>query len=127
LHVSFAECRVGWIPFLISWMDRQVRERAPDPTVKLSRLPSEYFARQMSVTFEDDVIGARLVPMEWAYLRDSAMWGADYPHTQGVWSELDRVMAELLGHVEPALRREVVFARAARIFQLAPPPSPPTG
>jgi predicted TIM-barrel fold metal-dependent hydrolase len=127
LHVSFAECRVGWIPFLISWMDRQVRERAPDPTVKLSRLPSEYFARQMSVTFEDDVIGARLVPMEWAYLRDSAMWGADYPHTQGVWSDLDRVMAELLGHVEPALRREVVFARAARLFKLTPPPSSPTG
>jgi predicted TIM-barrel fold metal-dependent hydrolase len=124
LHISFAECRVGWIPFVISWMDRQVRERPPDPTVHLSRLPSEYFARQMSVTFEDDLVGARLLPMEWAYLKESAMWGADYPHTQGVWSQLDRVMAEMLADVPPALREEVVFSRAARIFKLTPPPSP---
>lgn len=121
LHVSFAECRVGWIPFLISWMDRQVHERAPDPTVQLTRLPSEYFARQMTVTFEDDLVGARLVPMEWAYLRDSAMWGADYPHTQGVWPRVDEVMEKMFQGVDPDLKREVVWGRAARVFKLSPP------
>ncbi len=121
LHVSFAECRVGWIPFLVSWMDRQVRERAPDPTVHLRRLPSEYFAQQMTVTFEDDLIGARLVPMDWAYLRDSAMWGADYPHTQGLWSNLGPVMAEMFGTVDARFAEEVVYRRAARIFRLTVP------
>jgi predicted TIM-barrel fold metal-dependent hydrolase len=124
LHISIAECRVGWVPFLISWMDRQVRERPPDPTVHLSLLPSEYFARQMTVTFEDDLVGARLVPMEWAYLRDSAMWGADYPHTQGLWSNLDHAMEEMFRGVDPLLREEVVFHRAARIFHLHPPVRP---
>jgi hypothetical protein len=104
-------------------MDRQVREREPDPTAPLSLLPSEYFARQVRVTFEDDMIGARLLPEPWAYLRESAMWGADYPHTQGVWPNPDPVMAEMFAGVDPAFQREVVFDRAARFFKLKTPVS----
>lgn len=121
LHISVAECRVGWLPFLISWMDRQVRERPDDPTAPLSMLPSEYFARNMSVTFEDDMIGARLIPEDWAYLRQSAIWGGDYPHPQGIWPDADALMEEMFRGVDPALRQEVVFDRAARIFKVKGP------
>jgi predicted TIM-barrel fold metal-dependent hydrolase len=121
LHISIAECRVGWLPFFIEWMDRQIRERPPDPTAPLSLLPSEYFARNMSATFEDDLIGARLLPEDWAHLRDSAMWGGDYPHPQGLWPDVDPVMEEMFRGVDPELKQEVVFNRAARIFKLATP------
>jgi predicted TIM-barrel fold metal-dependent hydrolase len=121
LHISFAECRVGWIPFLMSWMDRQVRERPDDPTAPLSMLPSEYFARNMSVTFEDDMIGARLVPEEWAYLRRSAMWGGDYPHPQGIWPDVDRTMEAMFPDANPEFKREIAFDRAARIFKVKGP------
>jgi len=121
LHISFAECRVGWIPFLVSWMDRQVRERPDDPTAPLRMLPSEYFARNMSVTFEDDLVGCRMIPEDWAYLRESAMWGGDYPHPQGIWPDIDGPMDQMLAGVEPALRREIVFGRAARIFKIVGP------
>jgi predicted TIM-barrel fold metal-dependent hydrolase len=121
LHISVAECRIGWLPFFISWMDRQIRERAPDPTAPLSLLPSEYFARNMSATFEDDLIGARLLTEDWAHLRNSAVWGGDYPHPQGVWPDIDPVMDELFQGVDPDLKQEIVFNRAARIFKLNTP------
>jgi hypothetical protein len=62
-----------------------------------------------------------LVPMDWAYLRDSAMWGADNPHTQGLWSNLGLVMAEMFGTVDARFAEEIVYRRAARIFRLAVP------
>src|SRR3546814_916682 len=54
LQWLMAECRIGWLPFLISWMDRQVHERPADPTAPLSKLPSEYVRQNVRFTFEDD-------------------------------------------------------------------------
>jgi uncharacterized protein len=121
LRVCFAECRIGWVPFLVSWMDRQVRERQPDPTAPLSLLPSEYFKRQVRLTFEDDMLGAKLIPMPWGYLADSVMWGADYPHPQGVWPNPDPTIAEMFDGVDPALRQAAVCDRAAEFFRIKVP------
>jgi len=124
LRLSFVECRIGWLPFLIYWMDRQVDPRAhrePDPYVKLSLIPSEYVKRQMTFTFEDDMIGARLLDQDWAYIGDSAIWGADYPHGQGVWPNPEPTMAELFAGKDPALQREITFDRAARFFNIRIP------
>jgi hypothetical protein len=68
-------------------MDRQFREQAPDPTVHFCRLPSEYFAQQMTVTFEENLLGAGLVPMDW-HTWATARCGALSIHTQGRWSNL---------------------------------------
>jgi uncharacterized protein len=121
LRVCFAECRVGWLPFLISWMDRQVHERPPDPTVHLSLLPSEYFKRQMRVTFEDDLIGVHLLREPWSYLQDSAMWGSDYPHGQGLWPDPTATIEELFAGFDPVLKRAVLFDRAADFFRIKTP------
>jgi uncharacterized protein len=124
LRVTFAECRVGWIPFLISWMDRQVTgaDRPEDPTAHLTMLPSEYFKRQMTVTFEDDVIGAKMIPFEWSHLRETAMWGPDYPHGQGVWPRVDEAMERMFADFDDELKAEVTYHRAARVFRLNAPP-----
>jgi uncharacterized protein len=122
LRVCFAECRVGWIPFLISWMDRQIHEREPDPTAKLSMLPSEYIKRQVRFTFEDDIVGAKLINEDWSYIKDSAMWGADYPHGQGVWGHnIDEKLAIVFEGWDPAMIREVTHDRAARFYNLKAP------
>ena len=124
LRLSFVECRVGWLPFLIYWMDRQLDPKArrePDPHVKLSMLPSEYVRRNMTFTFEDDMIGARLLDQDWAYIGSSAIWGADYPHGQGVWPNPDPIMDELFAGKDPALKKEIVFDRAARLFNIHVP------
>lgn len=41
--------------------DRQCEIRRPDETVGLGMLPSEYVRRNIRFTFENDVVGARLL------------------------------------------------------------------
>lgn len=121
LRVCFAECRVGWIPFLVSWMDRQTRERRPDPTVQLSMLPSEYFKRQVRVTFEHDEVGTHLIREPWSVIHETAMWGADYPHGQGIWPNPEPILDKLLAGYDPSLKQQVVFDRAAEFFHIEAP------
>jgi hypothetical protein len=100
-------------------MDRQVLERPEDPTAKLGMLPSEYVKRNMTFTFEDDLIGVNLLAYEWAYIKDSAMWGADYPHEQGTWPDASETLDTLFAGIDPALKREILFDRAARLFNIS--------
>jgi hypothetical protein len=102
-------------------MDRQANERPVDTTARLSRLPSEYFARQITATFEDDLLGAKLIPMDWAYIADSAMWGCDYPHNEVTWPDPSVIMDKMFQGVAPALKRTVVFERAASLFKVKVP------
>ena len=121
LRFTFGEIRVGWVPFLISWMDRQVKERPPDPSIKLGRLPSEYMRDQITATFEDDLIGAKLIAQDWAYIKDIAMWGCDYPHNDVTWPDPEPIMAQMFDGVDPALKQAVVFDRCADLFKMKVP------
>jgi len=124
LRVTFGECRLGWLPFLFYWMDRQVDPKArrdPDPYVKLTMLPSEYVKRQMTFSFEDDAIGVHMLDEPWANIGDVAVWGGDYPHGQGVFPNTDAVIDQLFAGKDDAFRQEVCFARAARLLNVKPP------
>lgn len=118
LQVSIAECRIGWLPFLISWMDRQAEVRPPDPSVPLKMKPSEYVARNMTFTFEEDYVGAKMIPHDWAHLKSSVIWGADYPHEQGTWPNPGPVLDRMFEGVDPKIKREILFDHSARLFKV---------
>lgn len=121
LQVSFAECRIGWLPFLFSWMDRQVEIRPPDPTVKLTMMPTDYVKRNMTFTFEEDRIGGRMVQYDWANLKECAVWGGDYPHDQGTWPEPEGFLENLLPGLTDAERRYITCDHSAKIFHVKMP------
>jgi uncharacterized protein len=126
LRYMYSECNIGWVPYFLEWMDRQEKVRGPlrehdDAASKLSMPPSEYFKRQIRVTFEDDPTGGRMIRDGWTNLTDIAMWGADYPHNALTWPNPDRVIDDLFAGVDPVLRREVTFDRMARFFNLTVP------
>jgi uncharacterized protein len=118
LKVSVAECRIGWLPFFISWMDRQIDVRAPDPTAPLSMLPSEYIDRNMTFTFEEDYVGANMIPFDWAKIRNCIIWGSDYPHEQGTWPDPSVAQEKMFAGLDPKLKREILFERSARLFNV---------
>lgn len=118
LHVSFAECRIGWLPFFIEWMNRQVRERPKDPSAPLSMMPSEYMNRNCSFTFEEDPIAMHMLSHDWSHIRDCVIWGADYPHEQGTWVSPKKKMDPQFVGIDPTLKHEILFGRAARIFKI---------
>jgi len=121
LQVSFAECRIGWLPFIFSWMDRQVEIRPPDPTVPLSLMPTEYVKRNMTFTFEEDRVGARMIQYDWSNLFDVAIWGSDYPHEQGTWPEPAGMLEEMLVGLGPEQVRYITCDHAAKIFHVKVP------
>ena len=121
LQVSVAECRIGWLPFLFSWMDRQVEIRPPDKSVKLSMKPSDYIRRNMTFTFEEDRLGAQMIQHDWSMLKDVAIWGSDYPHEQGTWPEATEMLEEMLVGLSPAEKRYITCDHAAKIFNVKVP------
>lgn len=126
LRYVYSECNIGWVPYFIEWMDRQERVRGPlretdDAASKLSMLPSEYFKRQIRVTFEDDPLGGRMLREGWDNLSEIAMWGADYPHNLLTWPNPGRVIDELFKGADLKLKREVTFGRMASFFNLTVP------
>jgi hypothetical protein len=85
------------ITTLFAWMDRQCEIRRPDETVALGMLPSvpsEYVRRNIRFTFENDVMGARLLEHDWSLLTETVMWCCEYPHAQNVWLDPDPVVGK---------------------------------
>jgi len=117
LKVLFSECRIGWVPFAVEWCDRQVEERAPDPSAPLSMLPSEYAKRNCAFTFEEDYVGCEMMKLDWCNLGDLAMWGSDYPHPQGTWPDVSIPIDKMFEGVDPAVKQRVVWDHAAEMFR----------
>ena len=123
LKLLFAECRAGWVPFLVYWMDRQAEERPGlFAETGLEDLPSAYVRRQMLVTFEEDAIAGQALRHPDSVLRDVLVFGADYPHPQGAWPDPAPILHEMFDGLDPALRHEVAYERMRRFFGLEGPP-----
>lgn len=122
LKLLFAECRAGWVPFLVYWMDRQALERPGlFKDTGLKEMPSDYLRRQALVTFEEDDIAAQMIQHEDNVLRDILAWGADYPHPQGTWPDPADIFYKMFDGQPSEFRHEVVYERMKRFFNLAGP------
>jgi predicted TIM-barrel fold metal-dependent hydrolase len=121
LRYSFAECRLGWLPFFIEWMDRTARQRWMQTDTKLSLLPSEYIKRQVTFTFEEDVLGALMLRDPRFHIQDSAVWGSDYPHEQGPWPYSNKLIDEMFDGADPQLKRTVIWERTKDFFKIKGP------
>src|SRR5471030_2424752 len=91
LRVSFGESGIGWIPYALDRMDFEFEDRFRD-LMKLK--PSEYWQRQCKATFQFDPIGPKLIGANNLMTVDTLMWGSDYPHTDGIWPESTKYIAD---------------------------------
>lgn len=121
LHVSVAECRIGWLPFLFQWMDRCYKDRLPDAIVPLQERPTHYVRHNMSFTFEEDYVGTTMLTFPEMTIGETAVWGGDYPHPQGTWPDITPSIDAMFAHLDAELKHEVLFSRAQRIFGINGP------
>jgi predicted TIM-barrel fold metal-dependent hydrolase len=67
-------------------------------------------------TFEEDSLGAQLIPLLGA---DSCMWASDYPHTDSTFPNSRQVIEETLGPLPAADLRKVTATNCARLYGFA--------
>jgi predicted TIM-barrel fold metal-dependent hydrolase len=122
LRLVNVENEVGWIPFFLQQWDYYYRRFGATNPPPITMKPSEYFFRQIYVTFFDDASGGH--NFDW-WGTDNCMWSNDYPHPNSTWPHSRDVIARDLGHLSADVRKKLVCDNVARLFDLKVPAGVP--
>ena len=115
LKIVAAEYDVGWIPYFLQHADALHKRWSPMSGTKLNMLPSEFFNRQVFVTFVRDPIGMKMVGA--SILRaDNPMWCDDYPHGASTWPHSLEVIAKNMADLSETDRWKIIRDNAAKLY-----------
>jgi len=116
LEVVMAEIGIGWLPYFVTRMDHEWEALRGQLDYATACPPSELFRRQVKVTFEEEPLGAQLIPLVGT---DSCMWASDYPHTDSTFPRSQEAIEEALGELSDEDRRKVTATNCARLYGFA--------
>jgi len=76
-------------------MDYTYRERHGEAIYRFKNgmLPSDFFRRNVVLSFQEDAIGIRLRDVIGV---DNMMWGSDYPHSESTFPQSRKILAAIL-------------------------------
>ena len=127
LRLAIVEFELSWLPYVLTNMDYTYRERNEEALYRFKgdTLPSDFFARNVYLSFQEDAVGIRLRDRIGI---DGMMWGSDYPHSESTFPRSRQVLDEILRDVPEAERAKIVCHNTARLYgfdleQIARPPS----
>lgn len=118
LKVGAIEHELSWIPIFLQRLDYNYTDRPPrgpewrrfdDPNV----MPSDFFRRNVFVSFQEDPYGLRLRDV---YGVDCLVWGSDYPHTESTYPESLRILEERLEGLSTNEIRRIVHDNVAALY-----------
>lgn len=115
LKVVCVEADAGWVPHYMYRMDHAYNRHrnwmAPD--IDLSKLPSEYFAENIYVTFQDDWTAFKQVnEMNWKRL----MWANDFPHSDSTWPWSQEMLATHAADLTDEQRRAILGGNVTDLY-----------
>ena len=111
LKLMYAESQIGWIPYALERMDYEWEDQFQH--LELRMKPSEYWRRQMFVTFQQDETGIANIDRVGA---ETLLWGSDFPHPDGVWPDSQAINAKQMAPLTPDQRRMVLHDNAVRLY-----------
>ena len=120
LTLAVVEFELAWAPHLLSTMDHTYRERHGEAIYRFKNgvLPSDFFRRNVVLSFQEDAIGIRLRDvigpdnMIW----DNMMWGSDYPHSESTFPQSHEILAEILEGVPEDEQAKIAGGNTARVY-----------
>ena len=114
LKIVFVEPSLYWMPGFLASLDRKADGRYDLPGVRLK--PSEYFRRNMALTFMDDEVGLGMRHMIGV---ENILWSTDFPHPATTWPNSRSVVARQFADIPDDERDLICSGNAARIYSLA--------
>ncbi len=115
LSVVCVEADAGWVPHYSYRMDHAYKRHRHwlQPGISLSKLPSEYFAEHVYLTFQDDFVAfANADLMNWKRL----MWANDFPHSDSTWPRSQEMLAEHARDLREEQRRAILCDNVAALY-----------
>jgi len=123
LRIVMAEAGLAWIPSMIQGLDiwyqrtrdgRRLTSEGPITLPKL--LPSEYFHRQIWISFVDDPLGLHMVgPI---LDSDKVMFGSDYPHPASTWPYSQQVICDQMQQISSDILQKITRDNARELFAI---------
>ena len=118
LQVGSVEMELAWVPHFLERMDYTYTQRAQIGSWYRSKedmLPSDYFHRNVFLSFQDDPLGIKMREIIGV---DSLLWGSDYPHQESTFPRSREILGEILADCTEDEKARIVGANAARIYHL---------
>jgi len=115
LRIVCVEADAGWVPHFMYRMDHAFKRHRYwlPPGQELSKLPSEYFAESIYVTFQDDWTAFRFADaMNWHRL----MWANDFPHSDSTWPWSQELIDEHAAQLSDEQRRAILSTNVADLY-----------
>jgi predicted TIM-barrel fold metal-dependent hydrolase len=115
LRIVCVEADAGWAPHFMYRMDHAYKRHRYwlPPGQQLSKLPSEYFAENVYLTFQDDWTAFRHADdMNWHRL----MWANDFPHSDSTWPWSQQVLDEQTAGLTAEQRRAITSGNVADLY-----------
>ncbi len=115
LKVVCVEADAGWVPHYMYRMDHAYKRHRNwlQPGVSLGRLPSEYFAEHIYVTFQDDWTAfSQADQMNWRRL----MWANDFPHSDSTWPWSQEMLDEQTKKLSVEQTEAILCGNVAELY-----------
>ena len=120
LKMVLVESEIGWIPFVLEQWDYYFKRFAGSRSsaLPITKLPSEYFHRQVYATFFNVAVGGHL--LSW-WGEDNCMWSNDYPHGNSTWPHSREIVARDMGNLSTESRAKLLRDNVARLYHISIP------
>jgi predicted TIM-barrel fold metal-dependent hydrolase len=116
LKVAFLESGTGWLPYWLARLDDHREWMRDTECADLSLAPSEYFARQCTISSDpEDTLAAFTIAQVGA---DHVMWASDFPHPDAAFPDAVDEFLEVIPDVDDAARRAVLWDTPMRFYDL---------
>jgi predicted TIM-barrel fold metal-dependent hydrolase len=115
LTLAVVEFELSWAPYLLTTMDYTYRERHEEAIYRFKdgMRPSDFFHRNVVLSFQEDAIGIRLRDVIGV---DNMMWGSDYPHSESTFPRSRKILADILAGVPQEEQARIVGGTTARVY-----------
>ena len=118
LRVGVIETELSWVPHFLKQLDYNYTQRAHGQDAYRFRetaLPSDYFHRNVFLSFQEDDLGVRLRDLIGV---DNLLWGSDYPHAEGTFPRSRQIIEEILADCTEEEKAKICGGNAARVYRL---------
>lgn len=138
LKIALSEGEIGWIPFMLHWLDRYVlRQLWADTTdyefdfdagnfqersmkrkvIDYENLPSQQFRDHVFGCFIEDPVGLRILDLIGS---DNVMMETDFPHSDSTWPDSIKIAQEQLAAFDDETAVKILRGNACRLFNFDP-------